>query len=148
MKLRYANKKMMYAAFAAILLKVILTFGYFFYQRTVAGTFPSVLYMYLFILSLFPNGLENVTSLFAYLFVGASIPAILACVVLRHNRKYADYGAFIIALLSVGDILLMVTKGWLADDPIFVSGGIVLNLMICLFLLLMHRSGAPGETEE
>ena len=145
MKKRFYNNPLILIILLLVAFKVLATFGCFFHNRLLPATFPSVLYIYVFFLSLFTTDFSVALNWLPYLFIGASLPAIASCVILRHNRNAAGFASFLIAMLSLGDILFILVHP-LTNDLIPALGAIGLNLMIIIAIVLLHlKNKKPAE---
>lgn len=138
MKSRFQNTTAMYVAFAFVLLKILLTFGTFLYNPLLPATFPSVLYIYVFIFSVFSTNFQLALQFLPFMFIGSCLPAVAAVLVLRTNRKGAGLASFFLMLLCLADILFIIVHP-LVDSLLFTIGAIVLNLAIIACTILMRR---------
>lgn len=146
MKERFSNKQMQYVTLGLVFIKVMATFGCFLYNRLLPAACPSVIYVYIFIFSLFSTNFDLALSWLPYLFVGSTLPVILSAVFLRYNQRGAGFCSFLLAVLCVADILFVVTYP-LTGDLLFAIGGIGLNLLIIAASALIHLpAGKKAET--
>lgn len=137
MKKRFDNKQMQYITLGLTFIKVLATFGCFFYNRLLPVAFPAVIYVYIFIFSLFSTNFDLALSWLPYLFVGSVLPAGLSVLFIRYNQRGAGFAAFVLALLCTADILFVLAYP-LTSDLLFAISGILLNLMIIASSALMH----------
>lgn len=145
MKSRFQNTTAMYVAFAFVLLKILLTFGTFLYNPLLPATFPSVLYIYVFIFSVFSTNFQLALQFLPFMFIGSCLPSVAAVLVLRTNRKGAGLASFFLMLLCLADILFIIVHP-LVDNLLFTVGAILLNLAIIACTILMRRWN-PQETD-
>lgn len=138
MRSRFQNTTAMYAAFALVLLKILLTFGTFLYNPLLPATFPSVLYIYVFIFSVFSTNFQLALQCLPFMFIGACLPSVISVLVLRTNRKGAGLASFFLMLLCLADILFIVVHP-LVENLLYTVGAIVLNLAIIACTVLMRR---------
>lgn len=144
MRSRFKNTTAMYTAFALVLLKVIMTFGTFLYNPLLPATFPSVLYIYVFIFSVFSTNFQLALACLPFMFIGACLPTVVSVLVLRTNRKGAGLASFFLMLLCLADILFILVHP-LVDNVLFTGGAIVLNLAIIACTVLMRRWNPQKE---
>ena len=144
MRSRFKNTTAMYAAFALVLLKVIMTFGTFLYNPLLPATFPSVLYIYVFIFSVFSTNFQLALQFLPFMFIGSCLPTVVSVLVLRTNRKGAGLASFFLMLLCLADILFILVHP-LVDNLLFTGGAIVLNLAIISCTVLMRRWNPKKE---
>ena len=142
---RFTNRKWMYSAFGLTFLKLLATFAWFFYHRVLTAAFPSVLYIYVFILSLFTSSLTLAQKLLPLIMAASVVPAAICVLLIRWNKKGASLGAFFLMLLSLADILFILVHP-LTNDLLFAIGGIGLNLLIIGALTMMHVK-SPRESQ-
>lgn len=138
MKARFKNTTAMYTAFALVLLKILLTFATFLYNPLLPATFPSVLYIYVFIFSVFSTNFQLALQFLPFMVIGSCLPSVVAVLVLRTNRKGAGLASFFLMLLCLADILFVLVHP-LANNVLFTVGAILLNAAIIACTILMRR---------
>lgn len=137
---RFKNTKLMWLALAFLLVKVVLLpVTNFLYNRFLPATFPSVLYGYIFTLSLFTRKMSVAASLLPVLFFGSCLPSLIAGGWMLRNKKGAGVAAFALVVLTLADIIFVCAYGWM-KDWIFGLGTLALNGALILFLMLMHST--------
>lgn len=145
MRSRFQNTTAMYAAFALVLLKILLTFGTFLYNPLLPATFPSVLYIYVFIFSVFSTNFQLALQFLPFMFIGSCLPSVISVLTIRTNRKGAGLASFFLMLLCLADILFVLVHP-LVDHLLYTAGAIVLNLAIIACTILMRRWN-PNKAE-
>lgn len=139
MQVRFHRKKMMYCALIGAALKILCTFVcYFLYNRVLPATFPSMLYTYVFIFSLFSGKMSLALAWLPYLFFGAALPTIVTGLFLLRNKKGAGVAAFCLMLLCLADVIFVLIN-YATYGLLFTAAAVVLNFAIVAFLILMHN---------
>lgn len=142
MKKRFEDLRLLYAAFVLLIVKVVATFVCFVYNPLLPATFPSVLYLYIFIFSLFSTNFNTALQFLPSMFIGASLPAIAALILARINRKGAGLATFFLALLSGCDILFILVHP-LTNSWLFAGLAIALNVAIITCLGILNYKNPP-----